>query len=209
MKWTARLHHKNFIDSPSQQVSKVPKPPLDTLDTLPIGVNEKKFTITRADVERHYPDSLTLPGDCCISLSDVLDQAMPATANDSGDWPDLMNADCLQAFAQALLADSLVKPIIPATPATPATFSETTTTKPNRVAGVAEVASPTADLPLLADDHRHIDAQLCRHPRQRRTAILNEYRRVWLAAAQQEAIEHRRDNAGRRAANLYLLRLPT
>ena len=97
----------------------------------------------------------------------------------------------------------------PATPATPATFSETTTTKPNRVAGVAEVASPTADLPLLADDHRHIDAQLCRHPRQRRTAILNEYRRVWLAAAQQEAIEHRRDNAGRRAANLYLLRLPT
>lgn len=197
MKWTARLHHKNFIDPPSQQVSKVPKPPLDTLDTLPIGVNEKKFTITRADIEQRYPDILTLPGDCCISLSDVLDQAMPATANDSGDWPDLMNADCLQAFAQALLADGLVKPIPPATHATQST---------NRVAGVA---APTADLPLLADDHRHIDAQLCRHPRQRRTAILNEYRRVWLAAAQQEAIEHRRDNAGRRAANLYLLRLPT
>ena len=178
MKWTARLHHKNFIDSPSQQVSKVPKPPLDTLDTLPIGVNEKKFTITRADVERHYPDSLTLPGDCCISLSDVLDQAMPATANDPGDWPELLNRETLQAFAQTLLADGLVKPIAPATPAD--------------------------DLPLLADDHRHITAQLRRHPQQRRTAVLNEYRRVWLAAAEQEAIEHRRDNAGRRAANIWL-----
>ena len=60
-----------------------------------------------------------------------------ATANDSGDWPDLMNADCLQAFAQALLADGLVKPIPPATHATQST---------NRVAGVA---APTADLPLL------------------------------------------------------------
>ena len=131
--------------------------------------------ITRYTIEQRHPAILTLPGDCCISLSDVLNRAMPATANDPGDWPDLLNRETLQAFAQALLADSLVKPIPPATPATQST---------NRVAGVAGVAAPTADLPLLADDHRHIDAQLCRHPRQRRTAILNEYRRVWLAAAQ-------------------------
>ncbi|MEZ5592534.1 MAG: hypothetical protein R3F53_18255 [Gammaproteobacteria bacterium] len=103
MKWTARLHDKNFIDMPSQQVSKVPKPPLDTLDTSVNEENDNNFTITRAEIEQHYPDILILPDGHQVKLADVLDCAMDTSGNDSGDWPDLMNAECLQAFAMSLL----------------------------------------------------------------------------------------------------------
>ena len=70
--------------------------------------------------------------------------------------------------------------------------------------------SALADLPLLIDDRRFITQQLHRIPRQQHEAVLAEYRRVWLEAAAAETDESRKDNAGRRAANLYLLllRLP-
>lgn len=105
MKWTARLHHKNFIDSPNQQVSKVPKPPLDTLDTSAIGGNEKNFTITRIDIEQRYPDTLNLSTGQTVHLSAVLDNALPAEVDPLGigDWPDLMNPETLHAFAASLL----------------------------------------------------------------------------------------------------------
>ena len=68
---------------------------------------------------------------------------------------------------------------------------------------------PLADLPLLPDDRRFIQKQLFRIPRQQHDAVLAEYRRVWLTTAEAEGDENRRDNQGRRAANLYLLRSNT
>jgi len=122
MKWTARLHDKNFIDMPSQQVSKVPKPPLGTLDTLQRGANKKNFFITRADIERQYPETLTLANGQRVRLADVLNQAL--TAEDDplglgGDWPDLLHESCLLAFADSLLQTDVIQPVTdsPAQPA--------------------------------------------------------------------------------------------
>ena len=68
--------------------------------------------------------------------------------------------------------------------------------------------SALADLPLLPDDRRFITQQLSRIPRNQHAESLREYRARWLATAAAEPDANRRDNQGRRAANLYLLRLP-
>ena len=68
-------------------------------------------SITRTDVEQCYPDILTLPDGRRVKLSAVLDCAMDASGNDSGDWPDLMNAECLQAFAISLLMTGEIREV--------------------------------------------------------------------------------------------------
>ena len=64
-----------------------------------------------------------------------------------------------------------------------------------------------AELTLLKGDREHI-AKQCQErkfsSRQRLDAI-TEYRQQWERAAGREPLAHRKDNAGRRAANLWLL----
>ncbi|WP_042805831.1 hypothetical protein [Thioalkalivibrio sp. ALE19] len=61
---------------------------------------------------------------------------------------------------------------------------------------------PLADLPLLREDRLFIER--CVVGRSDRHDLLTEYRRQWLAAADAEGSEIRRDNAARRAANAWL-----
>lgn len=69
----------------------------------------------------------------------------------------------------------------------------------------ANDADLLASLPLLREDYRFVMKRLATIPIEDHDAILEEYRRVWLEAADREPLEHRRDNAGRRCANLFLL----
>ncbi|MCB1806394.1 MAG: hypothetical protein KDJ99_14970, partial [Candidatus Competibacteraceae bacterium] len=57
---------------------------------------------------------------------------------------------------------------------------------------------------LLLDDKRYIRQQLEPVPAGQRIVIYREYCRVWQAAAAAEPNEIQRDNAGRRAANIWL-----
>lgn len=61
---------------------------------------------------------------------------------------------------------------------------------------------PLVDLPLLREDRMFIER--CVVGRSDRHDLLTEYRRQWLAAADAEGSEIRRDNAARRAANASL-----
>lgn len=64
-------------------------------------------------------------------------------------------------------------------------------------------------LPLTLDDVDFIRRCLARIPRQRHREVLGGYRRRWREAFNAEGADHRRENAGRRAANTYLIkRLP-
>lgn len=61
--------------------------------------------------------------------------------------------------------------------------------------------------PLVPEDRRHVAAGLLRlHPRiQQRLA--ERYVEAWRTAADDEPMYHKRDNAGRRAANLIITKL--
>jgi len=56
---------------------------------------------------------------------------------------------------------------------------------------------------LLPDDARYLLA-LLPYPRKKRLGALNQYVALWQQAAEQEAVEHRKQNAGRLAANTWL-----
>jgi len=61
--------------------------------------------------------------------------------------------------------------------------------------------------PLVPEDHRHVATGLLRlHPRMQQR-LAERYVEEWRAAADDEPTYHKRDNAGRRAANLIITRL--
>lgn len=61
--------------------------------------------------------------------------------------------------------------------------------------------------PLVPEDRRHVAAGLlCLHPRMQQR-LAERYVEEWRAAADDEPTYHKRDNAGRRAANLIITRL--
>lgn len=87
-----------------------------------------------------------------------------------------------------------------------------------KVAQVADVSTYSEEVPdwldwiaqrcpLVPEDRRHVAAGLLRlHPRiQKRLA--ERYVEAWRAAADDEPMYHKRDNAGRRAANLIITKL--
>lgn len=63
--------------------------------------------------------------------------------------------------------------------------------------------SPLEGLPMLWDDKAFIQGRT--QGRDDTPDLLATYRGRWLEAAAAEPIPHKRDNAGRRAANLWLL----
>ena len=57
-------------------------------------------------------------------------------------------------------------------------------------------------LALLIEDRRFIEART--FERHDKVFLLRRYREVWLAAAASQPLTHKKDNAGRRAANMWL-----
>lgn len=57
---------------------------------------------------------------------------------------------------------------------------------------------------LLRDDIRFIKSQLLRIPEQLRRGVLEEYCEVWITASRLCDNPIKRDNIGRRAANIWL-----
>lgn len=51
----------------------------------------------------------------------------------------------------------------------------------------------------------YICQQLANMPDSFKAGVMQEYGRVWIDSANNEPLGHRKDNTGRRAANLYLL----
>ncbi|MGO3057718.1 hypothetical protein ACT3R7_12565 [Halomonas sp. AOP43-A1-21] len=61
--------------------------------------------------------------------------------------------------------------------------------------------------PLVPEDSRHVAAALIRlHPRMQQR-LAERYVEEWRTAASDETAYHKRDNVGRRAANLFITRL--
>lgn len=142
--------------------------------------------ITRSDVEAAHPEIVALENGQKVLLSDALNHAMDADGDDPGDWPDLLNLDCLLAFADTLLLDGLIQPV----------------TDPMPVSD--DPLALLDDLALLPEDWSYIKAHLSRYPKRCHKAILSEYRKRWLDAVAQVALPHQQDNAGRHAANAWL-----
>ena len=57
---------------------------------------------------------------------------------------------------------------------------------------------------LLPDDKAYLKQQLEPVPKPQRVAVYRQYCEVWQSAAAAEPNEIRRDNAGRRAANIWI-----
>ena len=57
---------------------------------------------------------------------------------------------------------------------------------------------------LLPDDKAYLKQQLEPVPKPQRIAVYRQYCEVWQSAAAAEPNEIRRDNAGRRAANIWI-----
>jgi hypothetical protein len=64
---------------------------------------------------------------------------------------------------------------------------------------------PLAGLALLTEDREFIRNRLRRVPVARHREALEQYAARWQEAADLEPVEHRRANAGRRAANGWML----
>ncbi len=62
-------------------------------------------------------------------------------------------------------------------------------------------------VPLLRDDREYVWARLATLPPQAIERVAKRYVRTWVEAAEAEPKPHRRENAGRRAANMTLLAL--
>ncbi|MHB1608972.1 MAG: hypothetical protein ACYCXX_10145 [Acidiferrobacter thiooxydans] len=67
-------------------------------------------------------------------------------------------------------------------------------------------ADPLADLPLLADDRRFVERQVRYLSQTNKARILVLYRMVWTRAQVREHDVIKKDNAGRRQANIFLRR---
>lgn len=59
-------------------------------------------------------------------------------------------------------------------------------------------------LPLNRDDWKYIDRLLLGRGSQVKLTVLEQYRSEWEAASHAEPLPHRKDNAGRFAANVWL-----
>jgi hypothetical protein len=98
-----------------------------------------------------------------------------------------------------LVADALDQRMIPrAVPAEP-TPDQDPIKKPQAAPG------PLDGLPLLHEDRQFIRARTQGRPN--RDALLKDYARQWREAAAAEPVPHKRDNVGRRAANLWLMEI--
>ena len=75
--------------------------------------------------------------------------------------------------------------------------------KQQKDTGDAEPVHPLADLPLLADDWRFLHKRT--RYRDNEAELVAGYRQHWIRAAAAEPVEFRQANAGRRAANSWLL----
>lgn len=60
------------------------------------------------------------------------------------------------------------------------------------------------DLSLLPEDKRFVSRILKSQPEWIIKAALQDYKNTWIEAESFEPIEHKKDNAGRRAANIFL-----
>ena len=67
----------------------------------------------------------------------------------------------------------------------------------------AEVNAFLAPCGPLEDDLKFIHRNLPSDPKERRQAVVH-YRRIWLAAMDAEPARHRKQNAGRKTANIWL-----
>jgi hypothetical protein len=65
------------------------------------------------------------------------------------------------------------------------------------------------DLPLLPDDKKFLSDLLHGKTEAEKSNLLVEYHRQWNVASTAEELAHRRDNAGRRAANTWIRRNTT
>lgn len=59
-------------------------------------------------------------------------------------------------------------------------------------------------LPLLYEDKRFLHDHLKLQPESIVEAALEDYKHIWLEAAEAEPVEHKKSNAGRRAANTFM-----
>ncbi|MFN2349261.1 MAG: hypothetical protein ABR558_06775, partial [Thioalkalivibrio sp.] len=64
-------------------------------------------------------------------------------------------------------------------------------------------AGPLDGIPLKPEDRRFIHSHIDDRPDRR--ALITEYAARWRSAAAAEPTPHKRDNAGRRSANYWLL----
>ena len=62
------------------------------------------------------------------------------------------------------------------------------------------------ELPLLSEDRTFIQQRLKKVPFNIRPHIMANYATIWKEAADSESDINKKDNAGRRAANSYLMR---
>lgn len=60
------------------------------------------------------------------------------------------------------------------------------------------------DLPLLREDKTFLEGILKYQPRLIVSAALEDYEKTWRKASQEEPTAHKKNNAGRRAANIFL-----
>lgn len=59
-------------------------------------------------------------------------------------------------------------------------------------------------LPLLPDDRKFIDKLIGKESEEIIFMALEDYEVIWIEAAAQEPVEHKKANVGRRAANTFL-----
>jgi len=77
------------------------------------------------------------------------------------------------------------------------------------ILSVSSIWEAAEDLPLLPDDKQFLTDFLQGKTHADKSALLAGYRRQWDEASSGETQEHRRDNAGRSAANRWIRRVAT
>ncbi|AHK80058.1 hypothetical protein M911_13855 [Ectothiorhodospira haloalkaliphila] len=115
-------------------------------------------------------------------LESALDWYTEDCLEDMADNPDLADLAVADALQQGMIREAS-----PPEPPPP----------PER-----EDPGPLADLPMLHGDWTFVLARV--QGRSDRAELLKEYANRWLEASAAEPIPHKRDNRGRRAANIWL-----
>lgn len=57
---------------------------------------------------------------------------------------------------------------------------------------------------MLREDHKFLFQQLLRFPEHKRRQLKQKYKNLFLAAMDKEPAEHKKENAGRYAANVWI-----
>ncbi|MBQ0719123.1 MAG: hypothetical protein KBT88_12195 [Gammaproteobacteria bacterium] len=108
-------------------------------------------------------------------------------------------------FEQAFLLDSKKDGLYQA--ATLAAHSSVTAASKARAGqplSIVKIAPQLRGLAINFEDRKFIETCLRGKSRERKTALLSEYRQRWLTAEAAEPVPHRKENAGRSAANSWL-----